>query len=259
MKNLLWLLIASCPWVAWGQVSISLTPSESFLTGDAGTTVAQEFTVVNDGSTAYKLGCLFHDVWFKGQETVSGELGTHTQRQAGYNMQCTPNQVLVPPKHVQKIRVVGLIPKDQKGEHYTRFYAQILPTHTDRKSASMMSFSGKVGAMLTLTAAGTEVLKSEVTQPKLNVSKNFQSLTFRLKNTGNVHLAGKGSIILLDDKDQMQEKLDVTVPFLFPGQEKEITVNLLDMLEPGTYKALMAVSTTTKKNFAQEFTFAYKP
>jgi hypothetical protein len=31
------------------------------------------------------------------------------------------------------------------------------------------------------------------------------------------------------------------------------------MLEPGTYKALMAVSTTTKKNFAQEFTFAYKP
>lgn len=241
----------------FAQSSISLTPTEAYMTGAPGTTVSQEFVVFNDGAAPYLLACSFEDVWYEGEKTVSGDLGTQKERQAGYNVQCSPNRILVPPKFAQKIKVVGLIPKDQDGEHYTRFYAQMLPPEEmkDGKGVhAMIGYSAKVGAMVTLIADGTQKKTCEMTDVKIEVTKKFQNLNFKMKNTGNIHFVGSGTIIIMDDKDELFEKMDVAIPFLYPGQTKSVSVNLTDSLKHGKYKALLSIAGTGKEAvFVKEF------
>ncbi len=271
------------------QTSISLSPTESFLKGAPGSSVTQEFVVINDGAAPYQLNCFFEDVWYDGEKTISGDLGTIKDGQAGYQFQCSPNRVLVPPKYVQKIKVVGLIPKDQVGERFTRFYAQMSPPEELKNSGgnaprAMIGYSSKIGALLTLTAdssvgaqaavptkkgaaptpaaetpASTVKVSSEILNVKIEPTKKYQILQFQIHNTGNVHLAGSGILVITDSNDQMYEKVDVKIPFLFPGQTKSISTNLMDPLKPGSYKALLSVNGTANEAvFVKEFPIEYK-
>lgn len=244
---------------AWSQVSISLSPTEAYLRGNPGTTVTQEFVVMNDGSVPYFLGCTFNDLWFDGEKPVSGELGTYTQRQAGYQLQCSPNKILVPPKHVQKITMVGAIPKDQDGERYARFYAQMLPPDDHDASApksprASIGFSASVGATVALMAEGTQKISSEITDVRIESTKRFQTLHLKIKNTGNVHINGTGTVVIMDTNEKFIQKAEVKIPFVFPDQAKAVAVNLPDILVKGNYKALMSITgTTSQTTFAKEF------
>jgi hypothetical protein len=274
------------------QTSISLSPTESFLRGAPGSSVTQEFVVINDGASPYQLNCFFEDVWYEGEKTISGDLGTIKEGQAGYQFQCSPNRVLVPPKYVQKIKVIGLIPKDQVGERFTRFYAQMLPPEELKNSGgnaprAMIGYSSKIGALLSLTAdtsittpvatnskasgksdpknaiqetpSNTIKISSEILNVKVEQTKKFQIVQFQLQNTGNVHLAGNGTLVITDLTDQLVEKTDVKIPFLFPGQTKSISVNLMDPLKSGSYKALLSVSGTANEAvFVKEFPIEHK-
>lgn len=275
---------------AMAQTSISLSPTESFLKGAPGSSVTQEFVVINDGAAPYQLNCFFEDVWYEGEKTISGDLGTIKEGQAGYQFQCSPNRVLVPPKYVQKIKVVGLIPKDQVGERFTRFYAQMLPPEELKNSGgnaprAMIGYSSKIGALLSLTAdaaatpmaqpaptkkgapaaapkeapVSTIKVSSEIKNVKVEPTKKYQILQFSIHNTGNVHLAGTGTLVITDSSDQMYEKVDIKLPFLFPGQTKALSVNLMDPLKTGSYKALLSINGTANAAvFIKEFPIEYK-
>lgn len=259
MKNrLLYLLVLlTISTATQAQTSISLTPTESFLTGKPGSTVSQEYVVFNDGAAPYLLACSFEDVWYEGEKTISGDLGSQKERQAGYNVQCSPNRILVPPKFAQKIKVVGLIPKDQDGERYTRFYAQMLPPSELKENQgvhAMIGYSAKVGAMLTLIADGTQKQSADISDVKIEVTKKFHNLQFKMKNTGNIHVGGAGTMVITDATEQMVEKIDAPVPFLYPGQTKSISINLTEKLKPGKYKGLLSVAGTGKEAvFVKEF------
>lgn len=250
---------------ALAQTSMSLSPTESFLKGVPGSSVSQEFVVINDGASPYLLNCFFEDVWFEGEKTISGDLGTIKEGQAGYQTQCSPNRVLVPPKYVQKIKVVGLIPKDQTGERFTRFYAQMLPPEELKNAGSnapraMIGYSSKIGALLSFVADGTQKISSEILNVKIETTKKYQILHFQIHNTGNIHLAGVGTIVITDTSDQMYEKVDVKIPFLYPGQTKSISVNLIDPLKVASYKALLSVNGSVNEAVSvKEFPIEYKP
>jgi|JI10StandDraft_1071094.scaffolds.fasta_scaffold17749_6 hypothetical protein len=260
----LFILLLSIVPCAWAQTSISLSPTESFLKGAPGSSVSQEFVVINDGAAPYRLNCFFEDVWFDGEKTISGDLGTLKEGQAGYQAQCSPNSVLVPPKYVQKIKVVGLIPKDQTGERFTRFYAQMLPPEELRSTGgnapkAMIGYSSKIGALLSFTAEGTQKISSEVIGVKIEPTKKYQVLRFQIHNTGNVHVTGSGTLVITDANGQMYEKADVKLPFLYPGQTKSISVNLMDPLKTGKYTALLSVSGSPNEPvFVKEFPIDYK-
>lgn len=254
MRNYLFILITllASPSL-FAQASISLAPTESFLKGLPGSSVSQEFTVINDGAVSYLLTCLFNDIWFEGEKTVTGELGSQKVRQAGYQLQCSPNRILVPPKYVQKIKVVGLIPKDQEGERYARFYSEMLPPESLNEGATKatratIGYSAKVGALITLTAQGTEKVSAEILDLSAESTKRFQIIKFKIKNNGNVHLAGSGTILITDEKDKSVGKVPVTLPFLYPGQTKTISFNLMDQLRPGKYKAILSISASTNES-----------
>ena len=212
-----------------------------------------------NGAVPYLLSCSFNDLWFQGENTISGELGTQKERQAGYQLQCSPNRVLVPPKYVQKIKVVGLIPKDQDGERYTRFFAEMLPPDQmnpdgSRTTHATIGYSGKVGATIGLIAQGTEHPSTDIVDIKIESTKRFQVVHFKVKNTGNVHLGGSGTIVITNATDKAIEKLPVIIPFLYPGQTKSISINLTDPLPKGTYKALLSVAgTANESNLVREF------
>lgn len=255
-------ILLSIP-VASAQTSISLSPTESFMKGTPGSSVSQEFVVINDGAAPYQLKCFFEDVWYDGEKTISGDLGTIKERQAGFQAQCQPNSVLVQPKFVQKIKVVALIPKDQDGERFTRFYAQMLPPEELKNTSgnaprAMIGYSSKIGALLSFTAQGTEKVSSEILDVKIEPTKRYQILRFQIHNTGNVHLAGVGNIVITDMTDQMVEKVDAKVPFLYPNQTKSIAINLVDPLKAGKYKALLSITgTANEAAFVKEFTIDY--
>jgi hypothetical protein len=266
MRTLISLLLTllSISSTSVAQTSISLSPTESFLKGVPGSSVSQEFVVINDGAAPYRLNCFFEDVWFDGEKTISGDLGTIKEGQAGYQAQCSPNSVLVPPKYVQKIKVVGLIPKDQVGERFTRFYAQMLPPEELKNSGgnapkAMIGYSSKIGALLSFTAEGTQKISSEILGVKIEPTKKYHVLRFQIHNTGNVHLAGTGTLVITDATDQMYEKAEVKLPFLYPGQTKSISVNLMDPLKTGKYTALLSVNGSANEAvFVKEFQIEYK-
>lgn len=244
---------------ALAQLSISLSPTESYLKGKPGETVTQEFVVINDGALPYFLGCIFQDLWFDGEKTISSDLGTIKDRQAGYQFQCSPNKILVPPKYVQKIKVVGVIPKEQEGERFTRFFAQMLPPdgtsiNDSNLPKASVGYTASIGATLSLTADGTQKVSSEISAVKVQKSKSFQSLQLKIKNTGNVHLDGTGTIVILDKAEKMMDKVEVKLPFLFPNQTKSISVSLSEKLSAGSYSALMSiVGVSGGPAFAKEF------
>ena len=258
---LLFLLIGK---MAHGESSMSLSPTESFLKGAPGSSVSQEFVVINDGASPYLLSCFFEDVWFDGEKTISGDLGTIKQNQAGFQTQCSPNNVLVPPKFVQKIKVVGLINKDQVGETFTRFYAQMLPPEEIKSAGgnapkAMIGYSSKIGALLSFTAEGTQKRESEATHVILEHTKKYSILKFQIHNKGNVHLSGTGTLVVMDSQNQMVEKTDVKIPFLYPGQTKSINVNLLESLKYEKYKALLSITGSSNESIVIEFSFENKP
>lgn len=258
MKKILLSLIFSmfCTSVM-AQTSISLSPTESYLTGAPGTTVSQEFIIFNDGSAPYVLTCSFDDLWFEGEKTTSGDLGTIKERQAGYNTQCSPNKVMVPPKYAQKIKVVSLIPKDQEGERYTRFFAQMLPpdqAQGNKGVRAMIGYSAKIGATVATTADGTQKKTCDIEDVKIEQTKKFQNLQFKMKNTGNLHFVGSGTLVIMDSGDQMIEKINIEIPFTFPTQTKSLSFNLVDPLKHGKYKALLSITATGKETpFVKEF------
>jgi hypothetical protein len=264
-KILACIAVTSMMSLANAQTSISLSPTESFLKGPPGSSISQEFIVINDGAAPYMLSCFFEDVWFDGEKTISGDLGTIKDGQAGYQAQCSPNRVLVAPKYVQKIKVVGLIPKDQVGERFTRFYAQMLPPEELKNSGgnapkAMIGYSSKIGALISFTADGTQKVSSDILNIKIEPTKKYQILQFQIKNSGNVHLAGIGNIVITDTKDLMVEKADVKIPFLYPGQTKSVSVNLSDPLKAGSYKALLSVTgSPNEPTFVKEFAIEYQP
>ena len=259
MKKLAFLGLLFASSSAFGQAAISLAPTESYLKGLPGTTVSQEFVVVNDGAVSYLLSCSFNDLWFDGENTVSGELGTQKERQAGYQLQCSPNRVLIPPKYVQKIKVVGLIPKDQEGERYTRFFAEMLPPEQMNSDSSQtthatIGYSGKVGATIGLIAQGTEHPSTEITETRVESTKRFQIIHFKIKNTGNVHLGGSGTVVITNSTDKAIEKVPLVIPFLYPSQTKSISFNLTDPLPKGRYKVLLSVAgTANESNLVKDF------
>lgn len=247
------------------QISISLAPTEAFLSGTPGTTVSQEFTVINDGPQPFLLACRFGDVWYKGEDTVSADLGTFKEGQAGFYLQCSPNRKLVPPKFAQRIKVVGLVPKEQKGATYARLYTQTLPaeqaTGTDGKAKSAsIGYSAQVGALIGLIANGTQKYGIDVIDVKVESSKKFSTLRFKVKNTGNVHFSGNGNVVLTDSQNKVLEKVDIKVPFTYPGQSKSVSANLSDPLAVGNFKGLLSITgTSVDTALVKEFVISNKP
>ncbi|MEZ4846978.1 MAG: hypothetical protein R2877_08670, partial [Bdellovibrionota bacterium] len=95
---------------------------------------------------------------------------------------------------------------------------------------------------------------SEVSDIKVQGSKNFQTLLFKIKNTGNVHLDGSGTVVLMDKAEKLVDKFEVKIPFLFPGQTRSVSASLTEKVPPGSYHALMSVvGVNGGSTFVKEF------
>ncbi|MFO1520239.1 MAG: hypothetical protein U1F57_11365 [bacterium] len=238
------------------QASIALAPSEANLAGNPGSTVSQELTVVNDGTGAFLLKCYFNDLWYKDDKSVTGELGAFKERQASQWVQCSPNRILVPAKGQQKVKVLAAIPKNADGDYFSTFYAEMRPPEELKNPGTNaeVQMAGRIAARVVVTALGTQKVAAEILNPAISSSKKFQVFKATVKNTGNVHLQGNGTLVITDSGEKVITKVNITLPFVFPGQSRSLSSNLVESVPPGTYKGLLSVAPTGKGSpFVKEF------
>lgn len=247
----------SHPVYAQRQAAITLSPPEVTLAGPPGSSVAKDIVVGNQGDGAFLLECNFNDLWYEKDHVKFSELGTQKERQAGPWLRCLPNRILVPAQGLQKVKVVAAIPKEAEGESFSMLFTEMRPPQEIKKEAQenlSLAITGRLGARIIVTAQGTEKPSVDIPEARVKPSKKFQVVSIEMKNTGNVHLGGKGTLVITGGSDQVAGKVDVQVPFLFPGQSKSFTVNLIDPIPAGVYKGLLSVSgSQTSAAFLKEF------
>lgn len=246
---------------AFALSAIGLSPSEVYLSGKPGTSAGQEIVISNDGNSAFLYSCYFNDLWHDGEKSSVQELGTFKEHQAGTWLNCSPNRKLVPAGNAEKANLVAAIPKDAAGDYFALLYAEMRPPEEAMQEGggtTTLNMSGRIGVMVVVTALGTEKPQAEILAPQLKAQKKFNVFQANMKNTGNVHLSGKGTLLLTDAQDRMVAKVDINIPFLFPGQVKPITATLIDPVAPGSYKAVLTLASSTQgPSLIKEFSVGF--
>ncbi len=242
----IFLFFVSNPVIAQGN-RLGISPVQLFLSGEPGSTASQDVWVFNKGEGAFLFECEFSDYWFEDNKIKAAPLGTYEERQAGPWIQCNPNRFLIPGNRRQRIKVTAAIPKEVDGDQFAAFNAKMLPPENiEGESNAKLGLSGRIISRIVVTALGTQKPQAEVFDAQVSTKKRFQVFTAKLKNLGNVHLMGEGSLILERENTTISSKSNVILPFTFPGMTQEIEATLIEKIPPGNYKAVLTIAPTQK-------------
>ncbi|MCP5468030.1 MAG: hypothetical protein H7A32_02035 [Deltaproteobacteria bacterium] len=245
-KNLFcltFLLIFLCS-PAFGQGSrLGISPVRVFISGQPGTTAGQEVWVFNKGNGTFLFECEFSDYWYEMNEIKSAPIGTFQERQAAAWIQCNPNRFLVPGNRRQKIKVTAAIPKGLEGDHFAAFNAKMLPPDNIKDEGNTkLNLAARIVAPVVVTVLGTQKPKAEIFDAKISPKKRFQVFTAKVKNLGNVHLAGEGSLVLENNSATISSKTNIVLPFTFPGMTRNIEATIIEKIPPGKYQAVLTIA-----------------
>lgn len=233
---------------AQGSAQIGLSPPMANLAGPPGSTATQELQVRNGGTGAFLLACYFNDLWHKDNKQIFAEIGTYKEKQAASQLQCSPSRILIPAGGKQKIKVVGAIPKDLKGDSFAILFTEMRPPEEMKGEGNVqVEFGGRIGAQVILTATGTEKPKAEISGQQITRTERFQTFGARVKNTGNVHLQGRGTLLVMGPDGKSMGKVHLDFPFIFPGQTRSLNATIVEKIPPGNYQGLLSVQSNTMR------------
>jgi len=245
--------------------SIGLTPPKFELLGNPGDTVNEKIKVENrdNSDTTYQI-----DVEdFKAADDdgsvslVDDPNAPATNFSLAQWVTVEPKRVTVPAGQEKVIDVTIKIPKDaEPGGHYASVLVHVAGISTAEGSASVES---RVGTLVLLRVSGAITEKLNVDIFKTNESYYQQGpveFELRTTNTGNVHVAPAGTIVITNMFGKKIQEIPLTTANVLPGSSRIVRTTLDNKGLLGRYTAtLVANYGQSKQNITATTSFIVFP
>lgn len=137
------------------------------------------------------------------------------------------SEITLAPKEVKKINFVITMPENAtKGEHSGGIVFENTTPRKVKTNKMNVNVISRVGVRIYETVPGDEQLSMNVSDLKYSVVNDYLSFTFKLQNTGTVHVTPKGMLELKDMVGRVVERipLDNLIGTVVPGEPVSVKV-----------------------------------
>ena len=201
------------------------------------------------------------DLWYneKTNEKIFGTPGS-LPRSASNWVEFVPREFSVPAHGSGKVKVVITTPLDASGGYYAVLFVESKPELARAATAEQKAVytNMRLGALILLSADGTENYSIEVTDAKLTPPNQNQTLglEFQLANHSNSHIFPKVTLAILNSKKDLIARAEAEPKRFFPDQKDALSVRWPGALRAGDYTAILTIVYGKDKVYTQEFPFA---
>jgi hypothetical protein len=251
----LWVGIVASPLAAQ---SLGLAPAEIRATFKPQQVQQFDLNVSNEGDTPIPMRASVMDLWYdqKTNEKVFGTPGTLPHSASNW-IAFVPPTFTVPAHGTGKVKVVITPPAEAAGGSYAVLFVESKPELARGGAADGKPIYAnmRLGALILLTAEGTEDYRIEISEPKLTPPAGNQNLelTFTLANNSNAHIFPEARLAIMSASRQVVARTEMESRRFFPGQKDSLKVTWAGTLPPGDYTALLTISYGKNKVYTQEF------
>jgi hypothetical protein len=247
----LWLAVVS---PVSGQ-SLGLTPAEIRATFKPQQVMQFELNVSNDSDTPVAMRGSVMDLWYDPATNLKkfGTPGTLPHSAANW-IAFVPPTFTVPAHGTGKVKVVVTPPADATGGSYAVLFVESKPELAQATPEGKPIYTNlRLGALVLLSAAGSEDYRIAVTDPRLTpptANRNLE-LNVDLANQGNVHVFPEARLTIMNATKQVVGRIEGEIRRFFPGQKDSLKLTWAGDLPAGDYTAILTVSYGDNKVFTQ--------
>lgn len=236
--------------------SIGLTPAEIRATFKPQQVLQFELSVSNDGDAPVPMRGSVMDLWFNPKTNEKTFAAPGSQPHSASNWTTfVPPTFTIPPHGTGKVRVVITPPAEAAGGSYAVLFLESKPelARGGAGEGKPIYANMRLGALILLSAEGTEEYKIEVSEPRLTPpaeNRNLQ-LTFDLDNQSNAHIFPEARLAILDDSKHVVARTQAEIKRFFPGQKESLTLTWPGALPPGSYTCVLTVAYGRNKVYTE--------
>jgi P pilus assembly chaperone PapD len=248
-------LLAACVGQGWG-LGFLVTPPRFELLMTPGQSKTYTLSVVNtDSASTLRLKAMVMDWTMKPNgQTAYPRPGTLFQSCTRW-IEVNPAEFEVAPGMEQLVRFTVIVPDSTFGSYWSMIYFESQPD-TAQQAMIGIVMKARVGSAVYVTIQGTEVRQAELTGFSYR-RKDAGNHEYRLqvKNTGNVHLRPKGSLLIRSADNTAVATLAITDELVLPGAQRDLVLPLAKVLAPGRYTAVINLDCGTPELIQGETAF----
>lgn len=240
--------------------SFGLAPAEVRVNFKPGQLVQFDLSVSNGSDTAVAMRTTVTDLWYneKTNEKVFGPPGSLPHSASNW-IEFVPRNFTVPAHGTGKVNVVITPPPGAAGGYYAVLFVESKPelarAATSEQKAVFTNM--RLGALILLSADGTENYSIEVTDPKFTPPSGNQNLEleFQLANNSNSHIFPQVTLAILNADKRLVARAETEPKRFFPGQKDSVKISWPGSLPGGDYTGVLTVVYGKDKVYTQDFPF----
>jgi hypothetical protein len=233
------LFAAAAP--ARAGVSLGASPAYLDIELTPGKTSAQTVLLFNQGKDPVEVRAYAWDWWHDETETKKfAPPGTLPHSAASW-VTFVPDKVIINPGKAVNVTVTIATPADATGGNYAVAWFEATPDA--RKGKKELRVGARLGVLIMTGVRGKS--NAQITVDELAIEPPSATRPFkaevRLRNTGNVHLFPKGTLVLLDKDNKLVGHAGFEKRRVLPEAKDSATIKWGGELAPGTYQAVLTV------------------
>jgi len=242
-----------------GAQSLGLVPAELRANFKGGQPVQFDLTVANDGATPVVMRTSVMDLWYNEKhQKVFGTPGSLPRSAANW-IEVVPRNFTVPARSSGRVKVVITPPLDLAGGYYAVLFVESKPELAQAATAERKALytNLRLGALILLSAAGTENYQIELSEPRFVPPAANQNLKleFQLANKSNTHIFPQAKLAILNARRQLVASAESEPKRFFPDEKDSMSVSWTGTPPAGDYVAILTIIYGNDKIYTQEFPF----
>jgi hypothetical protein len=218
---------------------IGLSPARLELSGEPGQTLTETITILTDTVAEQQVQVEVSDF------TISpeGELGTlpagSLEESAAPWIQPEVSDFILAGAEGREFNISLTIPDDPnlEGTYHAMVFFTVIPPITDTSGIGVITTT-QIGLTIYVNIAGTEDNTAELVD---FYQDDPSTMSFAVANLGNTIMRLSGNIEMRDENGNAKYVIEIPDTPILRGSEREVTVNIPEEIEPGSYVALALI------------------
>ena len=255
MKKLLLLLILIVFSVNAHAFSINIDPPSLYTKAKPGETIRTKVTVENTSNDPVVLKIYLEDwAYLNDLSKKFMKLGT-TPYSLKNNAKVYVNEIRLAGNAKENVLFEITSPTDKKGGLYGVLFFEAAPVMVNK--GSNVRLIGRIGSIIYHEIDGTQDYNFDLVFTDFEKEQSRTKLNFSLNNKSNIHLNLKGSLLILNKKHQVEDRIETTLKAL-PKENQNITIYTNKKLTAGEKVCLFSLSYESSKFFTKEINLQIK-
>jgi hypothetical protein len=233
------LLVAAGP--AHADVSIGASPAFLDLELEPGKTTAQTVLLFNSGKDPVTVRAYAWDWWHDEKNPKKFAAPGTLPHSAARWISFVPRTITVSPGKAVNVTITVATPKTATGGAYAVAWFEAVPE--DKTKSKKLLVGARLGVLLMTQVRGHS--RGEIAIDKFAIHPPTGSKLLRadvlMRNTGDVHLFPKGTMVVLDKKNKMVGHASFEKRRMLPDEKSAASITWGGELKQGDYQGVLTV------------------